>query len=242
MRTFTAYKDLNCEFDEAKHQLFVNGERNYWNVTGITGVVDKSQSLIPWAVKLATGFLRDKWLSGQAITEADFMEAEKQHRQVKEKAASIGSMVHEFAEQFSLGLKPEMPEQENARNGALAFLKWLDEEKIKISHPEEILLSKKYGYWGIKDSDGKRGKENFVLDYKTSKGIYPEMRLQVSSYLKASEEMLGRKYAGYWIIKFGKEDGNFEPLYVPLKEAKKDFEAFLAAFTLKKRLKQIDGR
>lgn len=239
MKTIYAYnKKVRLEFDEEKHALLVNSERNYNNVTGITGIIDKSRALIPWAVKLATDYLR----SLEKITEADLCEAEQQHKIVKEKAATTGDIVHEFAEHFSLGLKPELPEEEKARNGVLAFLKWLDEEKIKVKNPEEIVYSKKHDYWGIKDSDGTRNKELFAIDYKTSKGIYPEMRLQASAYLFASQEMNKRKYAGYWIVKFGKESGDFEPLYVPLKEAKLDFEAFLGAFEVKKRLKKIDVR
>jgi len=235
-----AYKGLEISFDEAKHQLFVNGERNPWNITGITGIIDKSGVLMGWQERITREYLLNELIAGRVVNETEIKTATSLHRTEKTKAGTVGDTIHEYAEQFSLGLKPEIPEEEKARNGVLAFLKWIDEEKIKVSNPEEVLLSKKYGFWGIKDSDGKRGKENFVIDYKTSKGIYPDFRLQTSAYLFASQEMLGKKYVGYWIVKFGKEDGNFEPLFVPIKEAKLDFEAFLAAFTLKKRLKLID--
>ena len=119
-------------------------------------------------------------------------------------------------------------------------MKWMDESGIKISNPEEIVYSKKHGYWGIKDSDGKKGKNRFVLDYKTSKGIYSPMRYQVSAYLFGSEEMNKYKYDGYWILRFDKETGNFEPLFVDRKEAKEDFEAFLGAFAVKRREKELN--
>lgn len=246
MKELIAYKNIRLEFDEQKHQLFVNGERNYFNVTGITGVIDKSGPLMYWAVKLATNYLRDKWLLSkenetQVITENDFFEAEKQHRLFKEKAGNIGDLVHEFAEQFSLGLKPEIPEQENAKNGALAFLKWFDQAEMKVKNPEQIVYSKKYGYWGIADAEATKGKKLYLLDYKTSKGIYNPMRYQVSAYLKAAEEMYKREYEGYWILRFDKETGNFEPLFVDMKEMEKDFSAFLGALEIKKREKELDA-
>ena len=245
IKNITAYKDLSVDFNEEKHQLFVKGEKNPWNVTGITKVIDKSPQLIWWAVGITKAYLLEMVSLGKTITAEDIVAAGNKHREEKEKAATIGDIIHEFAEQFSLGLKPEIPTDEKAKNGVLAFLRWIDQEKIEIKNPEEIVLSKKYGFWGIKDSDGFKGvkgsirKNRYVIDYKTSKAIYPEMRLQASAYLFASQEMNKVKYAGYWIVKFGKEDGAFETLYVSLKEAKKDFKAFLAAFELKKRLTEI---
>jgi len=236
------YGNVTLEFDEENHRLLVNGIRNPYNVTGITGVIDKSGPLVYWAVGLAKNHLLSRLSAGEAITEADVREACGKHQERKEEGANIGSIVHDFAEMFSLGLKPDLPEEEQARNGALAYLKWLDSEKIKVSNPEEILFSKKHGYWGVKDSDGKRGKESFVIDYKTSKSVYPEMHLQVSAYMFAAEEMHGRKYDGAWIVKFGKDDGNFEPVFIPRKESVKDFKAFLAAFTLKKRLLELNAK
>lgn len=235
MKQVILYKDLKCEFDDAKHQLFVNGERNPFNITGVTGLLDKSQPLIYWAVGLTRDFLNDVLSRGETITAEHISQAVQQHRAVKEKTASIGDMVHEYAELFSLGLKPELPEDERAKNGVLAFLRWLGDSKIKIKNPEQILLSKKYGYWGIADSDGTKGKELYNVEYKTSKGIYSDHRYQAAAQLKAKEEMTRKKYKGSYLLHFNKETGEFASIFIDEKETKKDFKAFLGLFAAKKR-------
>lgn len=235
--SFTPYKGITVTFDESKHQFLI-GDHKIDSVTSITKVIDKSAKLMGWQERITKDYLLERLGYGQ-ITREEIITATALHRTKKKEAGSVGDAIHEFAQLWSMGLKPPFPEEQKAANGALAFLKWIDQEKFKISNPEELLYSRKYNFAGIKDSDIKRNKELFVCDYKTGKEIYPEYRIQTSAYLFAAKEMCKRNYKGYWILKFGKEDGNFEPLYVPLKEAKKDFEAFLSAFALTRRLQEI---
>lgn len=275
MKKIRAYNGkIVLEFDEVKHQLFVNGVRNFDNVTGATSRIAKD-GLVWWSAGEAVkefgwynekkirekntteeaeeiiakcrGNLAETFCLVQKMTPDDYWEklqiAYKAHITRKEEAADIGSMVHEFAEHFALGKKPEIPEHPKAKNGVLAFLRWIDEDKIKLSRPEEIVYSRKHGYWGIKDADGSRGKELFVIDYKTSSGIYNEHLFQVSAYLKGAEEMYGRKYTGYWLLHFDKDTGEFTPLFIGKKEAKKNFDAFLAALVIKRREAELkNGR
>ena len=234
------YKGITIEFDETKHQLFVNGERNPFNVTGITGIVDKSAALIPWAVRLAGDYL--KAIEGRHITSEDIDEACRQHRIKKESGGTEGTMVHEFAEQHSLGLNPELPENEKARNGVLAFLRWLEKSEMEIINPEQVIYSKLYGYWGVADAEARKGNKLYLIDYKTSKAIYSTMRYQVAAYRRALIEMKKKKYDGSWILRFDKITAEFEPFFIDKDESEKDFKAFLAAFSLRKRELQLNGR
>lgn len=238
MKTIKPYEGITLEFNEANHRFLVNGEPTV-SVTSVTGIIDKSAPLIYWAVGLSRDYLLELLNGGIEIQKGHILEAANQHRAVKEKAGTIGDAVHEFAEQFALGLKPEIPEQENARNGALAFLKWVDESGMKLSNAEQLVYSKKYDYAGIADAEAVKGKKRYVVDFKTSKGIYNEMRYQVSAYLSALQEMNRKNYAGYWILRFDKETGNFDPLFVDAKEALLDFQAFLGALKIKRREQQL---
>ena len=65
------------------------------------------------------------------------------------------------------------------------------------------------------------------------------MRYQVSAYLSALQEMNRKNYAGYWILRFDKKTGNFDPLFVDAKEALLDFQAFLGALKIKRREQQL---
>ena len=178
-------------------------------------------------------------ISGRNIVAEDIEMGAQQHRIKKEKAATTGTIVHEYAEHFSLGLKPEIPTDEQARNGVLAFLKWIEAEGLKIQNPEQLVYSKQWDYAGIADAEATKDGKLYLLDYKTSKGIYNEMRFQVSAYMNALNEMKKGKYEGYYILKFGKEDGNFETLYVPATEAKKDFKAFIGCLAIRRRENEL---
>jgi hypothetical protein len=127
-------------------------------------------------------------------------------------------------------------------NGAIAFLKWVDENKIKFISSEQIIYSKKYNYVGIMDCKFTMGKEKHKIvhagDFKTSKAIYPEYRYQVAGYQGADEEESGEVYGTKWIIRFGKEDGEFEAK--EFGEHEQDYKTFLACQTVALRKKELD--
>lgn len=227
------YKDIVLEFDDEKHRFTIEG-RSIISVTGATSIIDKSRPLIFWAIGLAKNHLLEKLNSGQPITEADILEASQQHSIVKEKAATIGDMVHTWAEEYITGKKPKIPEDEKVKNGVLAFMKWIDETKIEIVESERIGYSKKYNFAGILDAIGKMGKKTILIDFKTSKQIYPEMSLQVAGYQIMYEEETKKKIDKRIIVRFGKDDGEFE--IKELDNDKEDKKAFLSALELKKYL------
>lgn len=242
MRTITPYKGITLNFDEGRHRFtrIIGGiSAPVISVTGVTSVIDKSRQLMSWQERITKERLLERLNSGMDITEKVILEAVALHRAEKAKAGTVGDTVHEFAEHWSLGLKPEIPEEPAARNGALAFLKFMDESGMKLSNPEEIVYSKKHNYAGIKDTDGVAKRKLYALDYKTSKGIYLEMRYQVAAYRAAKEEMTKKKYDGTWILRFDKESGDFEPLFIERAESEKDFNAFLGALAIRQREKQL---
>jgi hypothetical protein len=89
------------------------------------------------------------------------------------------------------------------------------------------------------DAEGKMGKDDVIIDFKSSKALYSEYRYQLAAYWLAREEETKKKFEGGWIIKFGKDDGEFEATYIPRKEYEKDKEAFLAALTIKRRENEL---
>ena len=76
-----------------------------------------------------------------------------------------------------------------------------------------------------------------MIDWKTSKAVYPEYHLQVAAYAKAVEDMHDKKVDATYILRCDKATGQFEA--VRSKDIAKNFKAFLAALTLYKRLKEI---
>jgi len=234
-------KTVKIYFDENRHMYFNEAGEHLTGVTTITGVVDKSGPLMFWAVKMAKNYLIDNWNTRKQITESQKMElleeASKQHRIFKEKAADIGTKIHEWISKKIMGEKQEMPTDEKVVNGITAFIKFQNENKVKWIESERLVYSKKYSYCGLLDAAGMIGKDLVLIDFKSSNAIYDEMRFQVAGYQIAYEEETGKKFDRTMIIRFGKEDGEFE--INELDNQEKDKKAFLACLELKKRLKEL---
>jgi hypothetical protein len=212
------------------------------SVTSITGLVDKSGPLMYWATDLMGKYLFDNY-NGKPINQEILQEAKKKYKEAKQEAADIGTAIHDWVEQKIKGLEPAMPKNEKVRNGAMAALKWLASHKIEITHTERIVYSKKYGYVGKCDWDGidKDDNELVIGDHKSSKGIYPEMFMQLSAYWKATEEETGKKYKRGYIVKYGKDDGEFEVKEISRTDNEKNFKAFLGLLSTKKRLNEMNN-
>lgn len=235
-------------FDEARHRFTVNGNPVFPSVTAATGVIDKSQPLIFWAVGLAKDFLMQNLKDLIEDTKGDRIsaiieEAAKQHSIKKQKAADVGTQVHAWVEAFIKAKSkkdwPEVPKEPQVFNGITAFLKWVDEYEVEFKSSEKLIYSKKYKYAGIMDAEAVIKRKLCVVDFKTGKAIYPEMRFQVAAYQAAVEEESGKEYSGNkWLVRFDKETGEPEPK--EFAEQDKDFKAFINTLELRRRLKELE--
>jgi len=235
MRKIELYnKKIILEFDPEKHKYFVNGKKVKYSVTGVTGIIDKSPQLMGWAVKCMAEYLIEKVDDGFVVGEETILQAKREYRSISKKARDIGTAIHEWIEYWIKGEKPELPDDENIVNGITAFLKWQKEHKAKFTDSERLIYSKKYKYCGTLDAIAKIGKDKVIIDFKSSKGIYNDHYYQLAAYWNAVEEM-GEKIDYGMIIRFGKEDGEFEVHTITKKEYLKDRKAFLGALDIKRR-------
>ena len=245
IRNLSLYKGkVKITFDDARH-IFRDREGNHiLSVTSATGMIDKSAALMGWSVKMMAEYLRQNWNLEKIKTEQDKLMmidlAKKEYRKVKKEAADIGTEIHKFASDWIKGKKPMIPEETRVRNGAIAFMKWIKEEKIKPTVSEAYIYSQKYNYAGIMDMEGLDEGELVIGDFKSSKGIYNEMRYQLAGYWLAREEETGKKFKKGFIAQFGKETGDFHVLNIPRKEYLKDVRVFLAALAIKRREKELE--
>jgi len=242
-KTTKLYKGkITIDFWENRHLYKIRETgRVPISVTAATGTIDKSRPLIYWATGLARDYLIALIGKKKPITEQDVFDAVGLHAVRKKAAATIGSAVHDWAEQHIKGKKPEMPTDEKVANGVIAFLKWVNEHKIKFLCSEKMVYSKKYQYVGLMDCSFTMGTEKHKIvhcgDFKTSKGIYPEMRFQVAAYQAADAEESDQLYGTKWIIRFDKETGDFEAR--EFIDHIEDFKGFLGCLATKKRLKEL---
>lgn len=233
--TTKPYKDVVLQFNVPRHMFTANG-KPVKSVTYFTKSIDKSFALMSWQERITKEHLLMKLKAKVIITEDVVIEAVSLHRVRKQEAASLGTQIHKWAEDFAAGLNPPMPEDERVRNGVLAFLKWIDTEKFKIKFGEKHIYSKKYDYAGIADAVATRKGKTVLIDYKTSSGVYDEMRFQVSAYANALDEM-GIKIDERWIVRFDKETGDFFPILC--EDQKADFTAFLGCRAIVMRQEQL---
>lgn len=220
------------------------------SVTSAVGIVDKSSALIWWAIGKCKDFLHAnlellaKTKDGKVIAEL-IEEAGKQHQLAKEEAADLGTQVHDWVDKYTQAnkkIKAEMVKPENLKgldervvNGISAFLRWIKKQKVEFLENEKLVYSNKHDYVGLLDAKAKINGKLALVDYKTSKGVYSTYRYQTAAYLKADEEESGVKYDERWILKFGKDDGEFEAY--KLENLEEDFKAFIACLDVKKREK-----
>lgn len=228
--------EIKIDFYPNSHRYKRDGK---WlvSVTSALGMIAKPL-LIPWAVNMATDFLLDKLQAGELITQGLIIEAKTKHREKKEEAAAIGSVVHEWAENYIKTGKRDLPKDNDpAMNGIVAFLKWVDEHKVEFISSERFVYSRRNDYAGIMDAEARINGKHCVIDFKTSKRLYPEMRFQTAAYQMAAEEE-GTLFEGdRWIVRFDKETGEFEAHEHG--DLEQDFAAFMSALTIKKRLKEL---
>lgn len=224
------------KFDEKEHAYFWDGQP----VPGVTTILKciNKPALMPWAVKMT----RDYWLEALKKGRTDHDKIHKEswnaHKNFTKNAAEIGSNVHAYAESFLK--KQELPLLliDEAKRGAEAFHKWHDSHKIKLLASERVILSQEHYYAGTCDLIAEIDGEYCVGDFKTSSGIYPEMRLQTAAYQHAIQEEKGFQVQARWIIRFDKKTGEFEAKRFT--DFDLDFKGFKSALELHRALQQIE--
>jgi hypothetical protein len=201
-------------FDSRRHAYHFNGTP----VPGCTTVlrrIGKGDTLIQWAANQAAEYViasyRDGMGQGDVVRLAN--EAKLAWNATRREAADIGTEVHSYAEAILRGEPAPKLSTDEARQGAQAFERWLEEHYVKPQAIERRVFSKKHWYAGTTDLVAVIGRRLAIADFKTSSGIYPEYALQLSAYKGAWIEEHGLDpdvEIDRWIIRVDKKTGQFE--------------------------------
>ena len=223
------------EFDSQNHIYSVEGKQVY-GVTNITGILNKP-GLLYWGVNKAVEFLEANWKPGKIYDEVQIKnlleEARKTHTQIKDEAASIGGMIHEWVASYVKALAekktpPKRPINKEMKAAIDGFFKWAKKSQLRIMRSEQKILSRKWGFAGTLDLEGLVENKRTVIDLKTGNRLYPEAFLQASAYLKAREEETGKKYpGGVIIVRLSKKVEEAGKTIIEPFEARKDEEVDL---------------
>lgn len=217
--------EVTLELDDEEHLYFwVEKGLPVDGVTSILKILDKP-AIGPWMVKLAVQHIMDGYTAAAAssdgfLSESAFaalcQEAKTAHKRKIEGAANIGRAVHKFAEDTLKNKRATLPLDASVRNGAQAFLTWVNANKVEPILIERRLLSRRFYYAGTMDLLAHVNGRRAIVDFKTSSGLYLEMLIQLGGYAVAWEEEFGERIDDGWIIRLDKETGECQPYYIPI--------------------------
>ena len=205
--------------------------------TIISDCTDKSGALIQWSANMCVQHIRENCLLSTPhhgpnyynVDENDLDNARFNFREVSKTALDIGSAVHQSIEDYLMTGKDPQKTKEDDRilAGFVAFLEWMDDNHVEVIGVEETIRG---DYWaGTLDLLCNLNGVVYVIDFKTSKAIYPaDMGPQIAAYRSAydrDEFMTIADVEGSAIIRLDKETGEFE-----FKDFSKRYESDLNIF------------
>ena len=211
---------------------FVDGEK----VPGVTTIIGRfkdSGGLLYWAFE-----------QGKAAQRGEIAKLYDK----RDSAAEAGTLAHSLVEAHIHGFPlpdislqpPEIAKQ--ATQGYENYLRWQDDNKIKIVYQELELVSKEHLYGGCPDAIGMDSRGNLaILDWKTSNGVYQDYLIQIASYAHLWEENNPTEplTGGFHLLRFSKEHADFtHHFWSELNDAWEQFLLFRKAYDLDKILKK----
>jgi hypothetical protein len=110
-----------------------------------------------------------------------------------DEAALCGTLAHYLIMCHFKGVSPDTSDYsanqaQQAKNSLLSFRRWEKSHSVKPILVEKSLVSDTFGYGGTIDFYGKIDGKPTLVDFKTGKDIYPEMRYQVAAYYQLLRE------------------------------------------------------
>lgn len=176
----------------------LTGEK-FWSVTTIIGGGLPKPALLPWGIKSVAEVAVAKRKTLMAMTseceggdcapgqwcsscDAAVRWLKSSPYQQRDKAADMGTKIHEAAEAYKLG-KPAPPWPDDIAPTMKQYERWLLAFAPTFDQVEQTVYNRSQRYAGTLDaivtlSDGKR----LLIDYKTGKAVYPEVGLQLAAY------------------------------------------------------------
>lgn len=196
-------------------------------VTTILGVINKP-ALVRWANNLGL----------QGIDSAKYVDA----------TARCGTLAHEMIQEYLGGpdwdrtaYTPE--EIDTAENAVISFYEWERQtgHKMETVAIEMPVVSETFGYGGTVDWLGYIDGKLWLVDIKTSKGLFPEHEYQVSAYDRAVFE-LGYEDVGVRLLRVGRsEDEGFDDHVLSNVQLNAGWKVFTSALDLYKNIKKYEN-
>jgi hypothetical protein len=191
-------------------------------VRGVTTIIDQN---LGWNKRILI-----KWATQQAL-------AGKDPEKILEQAGDIGSIAHKLIEahikSILEGKKIEADltdfsknDIDKAENCFIAYLDWEKRNSLEYIASEMQVISEGHRYGGTIDILAKNNGKLWLIDPKSSKGIYPEFIIQVAAYDAAYQEQENKEIDEIHLLHLGKEDGSFADHKLSTKQIENGWDAF----------------
>jgi hypothetical protein len=189
-------------------------------------------------------------------------DAKTAHKDRLEDAGNVGNDVHNWIERYiklRLGgnsteeILSQFPFDPRAENGCTAALGWMSAHNVRWVDTEKKIYSREFKIPGTMDgiawTDSCTNpsccpvffKDHLsVVDWKTSNQLYVEFIMQVATYEVAEREENGTQYDDAWIIRLGKEDGEFNLWHIDKEGLQLGWNAFRSALNLTRDIRVLE--
>jgi GTP cyclohydrolase II len=208
------YNDGSVEtllFDPVPHKY-------YWNKKPIVSATNVTKLLTPanviglWSAKMCAEKFKHLVEAGKSYDEIQLIDfydrIKKAPNDVLTSAGSVGSIIHDFIENYiHTGKVPEMHNEQIIKSFG-KFKEWFDsQEDIEIVSTEFRVLSRIHKFCGTVDAlfKNKKTGKYIVYDWKTSSGIRSSYYCQIYLYKLAICEMYGYEIEEGVIVNATKE-------------------------------------
>ena len=233
MALVTTEHGFKIEFNQEKHVYIHNDQY----VVGMSTILGKlaSPMLENWKIANQVKAIKEE-MERQGISidkiETIVTNAKSNAKKQGDNILNIGSMVHKFCEMWLKGEKFTDPEDPIIKGCFEKFKRFWTKHKLKVIESEKILYSER-GYCGTLDLVAKDSENNlWLIDIKTSKGVFINMVHQLHGYKLAYEEQTGKKINKMYLVRLPKDSGDFEARHVLYK--KEHLKAFLGLLSCQK--------
>jgi hypothetical protein len=233
MTIITTEHGHQIEFNEEKHVYIHNNEY----VVGMSTLLGKlaSPQLENWKISNMVNAIK-KEMERQEIPldkiESIVLNAKTNAKKQGDNILNIGSMVHKYCEMWLKGEKFTDPSDPVVKGCFDKFKRFWTKHKLKLVESEKILYHEK-GVCGTLDIVAEDGEKNlWLIDIKTSKGIFLNMVHQLHGYRWLFECQTGKKINKMYVVRLPKDGADFEARHILYK--KEHLKAFLGLLSCHK--------
>ena len=237
-KTIKLENGYDMTFKNAAHKYLVDGEY----IIGVSSILDmlNKPALLSWKVREVKDNIRvqlEEHLSDDVIQKI-FDRAESRANDKQTNVFSTGKIVHGLCEKFVKGISYKEPSDPVIKDCFQKFVKWWNDNGFTLVASEKIVFLPG-GFAGTLDLLAK-DKEGLVwlIDIKTSNGIFVSAFHQVHGYKYAYEKQTGKKIDRMCIVRLPKDGSKIEVRRVVAKQ--QHHKAFLGLLSAYKSSKLFD--